>query len=352
MANKQLDLIPNTRYQGSKRKIVDWILNRIEGIEFDTVLDLFGGTGSVSYGFKSMGKKVVYNDVLPSNYHIGRALIENNRTNIGAQKINDLFSNKDENKYDNLVSRVFDGIYFTDEENSLIDTVAQNIPMMEDEIKQSMAYFCLFQSLIMKRPYNLFHRANLYMRTAEVKRSFGNKATWEKPLKVAFEEVAENLNKGIFDNGRANRALNLDCHEVVCHPDLVYLDTPYINARGTGVDYRDFYHFLDGICDYQGWEEKIDFKSKHKRLIPIKSPWSDPKQILGQFHSIFDRYSDSTIVVSYRSSGIPEISELKRQLERHKKYVSVSYKDGYQYALSPNKENAEVLLIGTNTPHL
>ena len=324
----------------------------MKGIEFDTILDLFGGTGSVSYGFKSLGKEVVYNDVLTSNYHIGRALIENNQTKIGTQEINDLFSTREEIQYDNLVSRVFAGIYFTDEENSLIDTIAQNIALMEDEIMQSMAYFCLFQSLIMKRPYNLFHRANLYMRTAEVERNFGNKATWEKPLRVAFEEVAENLNKGVFDNGRANRALNLDCHNVEYHPDLVYLDTPYINARGTGVDYRDFYHFLDGICDYQGWEEKIDFNSKHRRLLPIKSPWSDPKQILGQFHSIFDRYSDSTIVVSYRSSGIPEISELKRQLERHKKFVSVSYKEGYQYALSPNKANDEVLLIGSNARHI
>ena len=150
MASEQLDLMPTTRYQGSKRKIVDWILNRMEGLEFDTVLDLFGGTGSVSYGFKSLGKEVVYNDVLTSNYHIGRALIENNRTKIGVHEINDLFSIREEIQYDNLVSRVFDGIYFTEEENSLIDTIAQNIPLMEDEIKQSMAYFCLFQSLTLK----------------------------------------------------------------------------------------------------------------------------------------------------------------------------------------------------------
>jgi len=29
--------------------------------------------------------------------------------------------------------------------------------------------------------------------------------------------------------------------------DLVYIDTPYISAKGIGVNYFDFYHFLEGI---------------------------------------------------------------------------------------------------------
>jgi adenine-specific DNA-methyltransferase len=65
-AIKTVDLkeFPTTRYRGSKRKILPWIYNNLSGLEYESVSDLFGGTGSVSYLFKRMGKKVIYNDHL------------------------------------------------------------------------------------------------------------------------------------------------------------------------------------------------------------------------------------------------------------------------------------------------
>ena len=54
---------PNTRYQGSKAKIVDWIWENIKDLEFNTVLDRCGGTGRVSYELKKNGKEVIYNDI-------------------------------------------------------------------------------------------------------------------------------------------------------------------------------------------------------------------------------------------------------------------------------------------------
>ena len=68
---------PSTRYQGSKRRLLGWIASHICDLPFETALDVFGGTGAVSYLFKSMGKSVTYNDVLMSNQQIGLALIEN-----------------------------------------------------------------------------------------------------------------------------------------------------------------------------------------------------------------------------------------------------------------------------------
>ena len=48
---------PQTRYQGSKLKLLDRFLPIFQKIDFNTVLDAFGGTSAVSYMFKSMGKK-------------------------------------------------------------------------------------------------------------------------------------------------------------------------------------------------------------------------------------------------------------------------------------------------------
>jgi len=103
----------------------------------------------------------------------------------------------------------------------------------------------LCQACIIKRPYNLFHRKNLYIRFAEVERSFGNKTTWDKPFGNWFRAFVAEANSAVFDNGLQNRALNLDAIQVPGEFDLVYVDTPYISSRGVALDYLSFYHFLE-----------------------------------------------------------------------------------------------------------
>ncbi len=54
--------ITQTRYYGSKRKIVDKIWNIIineANLEFDSVLDVFGGSASFSY-FAKLNQKQVF----------------------------------------------------------------------------------------------------------------------------------------------------------------------------------------------------------------------------------------------------------------------------------------------------
>ena len=38
---------PSTRYQGSKRKLLPWIYENVKDIQFESVVDLFGGSGIV-----------------------------------------------------------------------------------------------------------------------------------------------------------------------------------------------------------------------------------------------------------------------------------------------------------------
>ena len=71
---------PSTRYRGSKRKIIPWLWDSFKELDFTSALDVFGGTTSVSYLLKNMGKAVTYNDYLHFNYLIGLALIENDHT--------------------------------------------------------------------------------------------------------------------------------------------------------------------------------------------------------------------------------------------------------------------------------
>lgn len=338
-------VFPSTRFQGSKLKIVDWIWEGIKGLKFQTALDAFGGTGSVVYMLKEKGKQVTYNDILKFNYYIGLALIENDGVILSSEDINFLLTKHKGITYPTFIADTFKEIYYTDDENNWIDMVVTNIKLLDDKYKQALAYFLLFQACIIKRPFNLFHRKNLYLRFAEVKRDFGNKATWDTPFEVHFRKFAEEANNAVFSNGQRNTALNLDIFDVNGNFDLVYIDTPYISKKSVGVDYFGFYHFLEGLVNYESWPDMIDYKTKHKKLKSKPSVWIDKNKIYSAFDKLFEKFRDSILVISYRSDGIPSIDELINILRRYKQTIHEIKRKDYKYALSTN-EIEEVLLIG------
>lgn len=335
---------PSTRYQGSKRKLVDWIWDNVYQLDFTTVLDVFGGTGVVSHMFKNAGKQVTYNDTLIFNCQIGRALIENGEHMLSESDIDDVLHVRDDITYPDFIQKNFSGIYFTDEENQWLDHVHHNIKhVLRNPYKQALARFALFQACIIKRPYNLFHRANLYMRTAKVERTFGNKTTWDTPFETHFRRFVSEANAAVFDNGRHNTVIQCNALDTPTGFDLVYIDPPYLNKKGTGIDYRDFYHFLEGLMAYETWGDQIDYGSKHRRLKPEKSPWNKPETIVGEFKRLIQRHQDSILVISYRDDGIPSKEQLMRLLHEYKDQVYEATQPT-QYALA-HKKSRELLLI-------
>ena len=344
---KSISDFPQTRYQGSKYKLLTWIWGNISFLDFENVVDLFGGTGAVAYLFKTQSKSVTYNDILRSNYDIGKALIENCTTRITKFDIRNILQRENDNPR-NIISRNFKGIYYTDEENAWLDRIIQNIYFyFDDDIyKKSLFFWTLFQACIIKRPFNLFHRKNLYLRTSNVKRSFGNKTTWDKPFEYYFLKFTNEINHAIFDNGKICKACQKDAIELNDDFDLVYIDTPYISNKGVGVDYFHFYHFLDGICDYFNWEEKIDYSKKHHPLKAQANRWVDKTKIAPAFYELIDHYKHSHIVISYRSDGIPSVEELIKMIKQFKKNCRLVTSKNYKYVLSTNNNSFEVLLIG------
>ena len=337
---------PSTRYQGSKSKIVDWIWDNIKSLSFNTALDAFGGTGSVSYLLKSKSKSVTYNDILKFNHIIGKALIENSNVTLTNEDIEFILYKDSYIQYPTIIQDNFQDIFYLDEENIWLDTVITNINNMKDEYKQALAWFALFQSCIIKRPYNLFHRANLYVRTSDVERSFGNKTTWDKSFEEHFIHFVREANNAIFDSENVCTSINYDALDIEdINYDLVYIDTPYINNSGVGVDYFNFYHFLEGMVDYSNWENRISQKCKHHPLTNNqKNTWIDKKEIFNSFDSLIKKYRDSIIVISYRNDGIPSETQLLEIIKNYKRKVYEIKSKEYKYVLS-NKTSKEILFI-------
>lgn len=335
---------PTTRYQGSKRKLIDWLWENIKNLPFQSALDVFGGTAVVSHLFKRAGKRTIYNDYLSFNQQIGMALIENSTLKLTEPEITNILEVDAQHPHPTIIQQNFAGIYYTDAENAWLDRTIYAIRnRLTNPYKQALAYYGLFQACLAKRPFNLFHRANLYMRLAQVRRQFGNKTTWDTPFEVHFRAAIAEANQAIFDNHQQNIALNVDALETPTGIDLVYLDPPYLNAKGVGVDYHTFYHFLEGIVRYDRWVDQIDFQSRHRRLQPLPSGWTNANTILSMFEALIARHQQSIIVLSYRDDGIPSKAQLIELLHAYKPHVQEA-SHTHQYALS-RKELHEILLI-------
>lgn len=310
----------------------------------------------VSYLFKKMGKEVTYNDYLAFNSIIGKAIIENSTFQLTNDEIQALL------RFEptvNIIQNNFAGFYYLDEENQILDGIAEGIfTLLEGEhpearAKRAIALYALFQTCIIKRPFNLFHRRNLNLRTNDVERGFGNKTTWDKSVEHYFNRFAVEANRSVFDNDRGCVSENQSAFEI--NPqgyDLVYLDPPYFAQNGSHetADYRKCYHFLEGLANYGDWNEMIDHNTHTHALHATddgKAFWME--NIYQRFEELISRFAESTILFSYKNGGLPGIEFIVKTMRRYKQTV-VRHSVHYKYALNHQNGNAaknrEVLIIG------
>lgn len=343
----------STRYRGSKRKIIDWLLTNIEYLEYESVLDAFGGSGVVSYMFKNIGKKVTYNDSLKFNHYIGKSLIENDFINVTEREIDELVKTCKSKKYPDFIQKTFPDIFYLEEENKWLDSIIYNINSLWSEnerYKKEIAFNALFQSCLVKRPFNLFHRKNLNIRTASVTRTFGNKSSWDSSFELQFRKFINEINSFVFSNGTECKALNEDIfHFNNTNFDLVYIDPPYLNSIGNdeSINYLSMYHFLEGISHYNDWQHKINWNTQNRSFKHDNNAnYFTKPHIEMSFCRMIEKFKNSTLVISYKSDGFPTIEYITEILYSYKNDVSVKTID-YKYALNKKskKDSKEVLFI-------
>jgi len=172
-----LKSIPNTRYYGSKKRLLSWIYEELKDYQFNTVLDVFGGTSSVSLMFQAMQKNVRFNDALSSNCISAKVLLNGKFSQKTLNEVNLFFNNIDLD-FNGTISKNYKKIFFTDDENAWLDGAMQKIYEISYTPKRNLYLYLVMQASLMKRPFNLFHRANLNLRTTkDIERKFGNLAT-------------------------------------------------------------------------------------------------------------------------------------------------------------------------------
>ena len=308
----QVEKYPKTRYMGSKRRLINAIWDAASGFEFNSVLDLFSGSGIVGYMFKAHGKRVFSNDYMHMSSTFAKAMIENNSVKLTEKEARALL--KRNGKCDSFVEEKFRGLYFADEENRLIDILRCNIARIKDEYKRAIAMAALVRACTKRRPRGLFTYTGL--------RYDDGRRDLRMPFDMMFLEAVEAINGAVFDNGKDNKALNEDAMEVnVKGADLIYIDPPYFTP-GSDNEYVRRYHFLEGLArDWEGVEIQENTETKKFKSYP--TPFSTRNGASSAFDRIFSKFKNSILIVSYSSNSLPTKDEMIKLMKKYKANVDV-----------------------------
>lgn len=336
---------PLMRYMGSKNKLIPWIYDNLSSFEFESVLDAFSGSGVVSYLFKSMGKQVYSNDFLNFPSVISKAVIENNSTKIGQQEISQLLRNDGDSS--DFIQKTFKDVFFEKSDLAFLDNVSFNISKLSNSYQKALAYSALFRSCLKKQPRGVFTISGNLDKYNDGRRDL------QLSLKEHFLEQIPLYNETVFDNNLENKSFNMDIFqfdEKKYHPDLVYFDPPYVPNSDDNC-YIKRYHFLEGLSKY--WEgETIMQETKVKKIEKKYTPFSYRKTAIEAFDSMFEKFSESILALSYSSNAFPDLDTLISLMKNHKDFVTVKkkphkYHFGNHSSVSRSKVD-EYLIIGYN----
>ena len=306
---------PRLRYMGSKHRLAPALAEVFSEIGGGTALDAFSGSGVVSYLLKTLGYAVTSNDFLHFPATIVDATVVNQRERLEPEEIAVICGPPADDR--DFVRRTFDGLYFTAEDREFLDSAWSHIDRLAGA-KRSLAISALLLAAARKQPRGVF--------TVTGSRYDDGRRDLSLPLREHFVERAADYHRVVFDSGRPSVALTGDIFDAPVGPfDVVYLDPPYAPPRDDNC-YIKRYHFLEGLSVY--WRgQTIMPETRTRKLVKKHTPFSYKRTIADALSRVFERFRDSTLVLSYSSNAVPDAATIEALLRRVKPHVEVRLLD-------------------------
>lgn len=273
--------ISNRRYLGAKSKLLDFIFNVMQDKldDINIVADVFAGTGVVADMFANLGKKVIINDILKSNFVSYKTWFGNEEVDIN--RVQDIIKelNSLNPKEDNYVSINYGNKYFTNENAKKIGAIREKIDSYElNERERAFLLTSLIYAI--DKVANTVGHYDAFRKTMD---SF-------QDLRLKIPTTRENI------ENEGNEIYCEDANKLVKNikADLVYIDTPY-NSR----QYGDAYHLLENIVEWkkprlEGVAMKMADRSKTKSAYSLKKA---PEV----FDDLIQNINSKYILVSYNN---------------------------------------------------
>lgn len=317
-------------YIGSKFSLLDFLHNTIkeftnyqDGDDF-IFADLFAGTGVVGSLYKSLGCKVISNDIQYYSYVIIRHLIENEENNIRFDLFN-YFNSLDGVEgfiYKNYCIGSGSGRnYFTNENGMKCDAIRIELERMykSNEIDEQNYFFYLG---------SLINSIDKYANTASVYGAFlknikksAQKTFILEPLKII--------------NGSSGKVYNLNVNDLIAEikGDVLYLDPPY-NAR----QYYSNYHVLETIAKYD--EPNLYGITGLREAGSQNSEFCSKRKVENAFEYLIANANFKYIILSYNNEGLMSLETIKRIMSKYGNYSF--YTQTYRRFKADKEENRNI----------
>jgi DNA adenine methylase len=312
-------VFPETKYMGSKQRLLPFIMKHISSLKFASVLDAFSGSGCVGYALKRTGVRVYANDFLSFCFHVARATIENNGTILTEEDLCVLL--RENVSAPTFVRDTYKDLFFDYADCEFLDNLWANITNLKSPLKTSLALAAASRACMKKRPRGLF--------TFTGRKSWDGRIDLKLSMRDQFLLAVNAFNSAVFSNGQQNKAFNLDVFDIDPKlAEVVYIDTPYVSPY-SDCDYTRRYHFVEGFCHYwQGCEIMEDTSTK--KIRSYETPFATKTGASEAFQRLFHHFRRSTLVVSYSSNCIPAKAEMIDLLKQEKREVAV-YEASHRY---------------------
>lgn len=318
-------------YIGSKKSLLNFLEESIYSVvdksKF-TFLDLFAGTGIVGQHFKSLGNKIIANDMQYYSYVLNKNYIENHQLNTFENlideipKINsELFTTKEQivcNYLDRLEGvegfiynnyclggtkkQEFERQYFSDVNGKKADAIRLKIENWKKENKiNDKEYYFLIATLI----ENLDKVAN----TASV---YG---AYLKHLKKSAQIEFKMVPAYFILNDEEHNVYNENIEEIISkvNGDVLYLDPPYNHRQ-----YSSNYHILETIAKYDN--PKLKGKTGLRDNESQKSNFCLKNGAFEALSNVVKNAKVDYIFLSYNNEGILTLEEIKQILSSRGEY--------------------------------
>jgi adenine-specific DNA-methyltransferase len=341
------DITPKRlNYIGSKHLLLDWLTQQIQtatgaGLSGKRIADLFGGTGSVSYHFRTLGATVTSNDVELYSSIITHTLTRGVYTPQLQAHIDTLNKSLSEEAHKDTVGFMTthysphgakDRKFFTVDNARRVDYVRQQIELLRLTLSVDEHAFLLASLL-----YSADNVANVPAVYGCFLKNF--KKTAEKPLMLVPihkntvpSEASKTTNEDIL-NKTFLESLNVD---------ILYLDPPY-NER----QYSKNYFPLNVLAKTPAEQAALP-ELTGKTGIPqdcFNSPFCRKAQVKDAFELIFKHCKAPYIFLSYNSESLIQKADM---LTLMGKYGTVSvverdYKRFKSFEYNEDKKIVEYL---------
>ncbi len=277
--------ISQRRYLGNKNSILPFIENIIKNEigHFNSLCDIFAGTGVVGSHFNKKNNKVIMNDLLYHNFVAIKAFLDSGYYNRDKLlQIIDNFNNLSINK-DNYFSINFGNRYFSLNNARRIGAIREEIRklFLENKINRKEK-----DILLTSLNYSIDRIANTVGHyDAYIKKDLNDLNFKMEMLNIDYEK---NNNNEIY-----NKDANILIRDIEC--DILYLDPPY-NSR----QYSDSYHLLENLTLWQ--KPKLKGVAKKFDRTHIKSEYCKATATK-IFEDLIINAKTKYILLSYNNMG-------------------------------------------------